>query len=237
MPRGSFDGYGPRAPGGLRQTFPSTFSHEDSRFSQLRIGPEITRATREVLRDGPLCRFYPSAWSLKPGRSDLAAWPPTGTTLPPEVLTRIPESWRTSVGLTLQYHLSRTRRKINPSSELRSGFSSPQHPPVPLAPGLQQSCATHGLGESCTRVTEGFYRNRNMYAGSASSGRTRTRLFIRKITTRSLPQYRRARFLPACPVGAAQRDRRAQSQCCQTLRRRTVSCGKCAGPLEFPMST
>jgi len=85
------------------------------------IGPEITRATLEVLRAADAALSLGLEFETR--EIGLAALATHGTTLPPEVLSRIPEVDGVILGPVSHYEYPpRERGGINPSSELRVRF-------------------------------------------------------------------------------------------------------------------
>jgi len=158
------------------------------------IGPEITRATLSVLEgvDSAL------ALGLRFETQDvgLASLASQGTTLPPSVMTRIPEVDGVILGpVSHAEYPSRDKGGINLSAELRVVFQ--------LYANIRPCRSRTGLSILRTPMdlvivrenTEGFYSDRNMYAGTGEfMPDADTALSIRKITAKGSARIARAAF-------------------------------------------
>jgi isocitrate/isopropylmalate dehydrogenase len=157
------------------------------------IGPEITRATLAVLRALPL--------NLEFETQDigLASLKSRGTTLPPEVLSRIPEVDGVILGPVSHYEYpSREQGGINPSAELRVRFELYANI-RPCRARRAFSILRKPMDLVIVREnTEGFYSDRNMYAGSGEFMPDPDLAFsIRKISARGASRIARAAFVLA----------------------------------------
>jgi isocitrate/isopropylmalate dehydrogenase len=157
------------------------------------IGPEITRATLEVLR------ALPADLEFETRDIGLASLKTQGTTLPTEVLERIPLVDGVILGPVSHYEYpSREKGGINPSAELRVRFELYAN----IRPCRSRS-AFSILRRPMDLVivrenTEGFYSDRNMYAGSGEFMPDPDLAFsIRKISARGASRIARAAFLLA----------------------------------------
>jgi 3-isopropylmalate dehydrogenase len=149
------------------------------------IGPEITQATLEVLRVvderlqlGLVCEQHDI------GLASLAG---TGTTLPDEIMTRIPQVDGVLLGPVSHYdYPPRVEGGINPSAELRTVFElfsnvrpSRSHPELSI---LRTPMDLVIVREN----TEGFYADRNMHAGTGEfMPDPDLALSVRKISSRA----------------------------------------------------
>ncbi|HEY2403306.1 MAG TPA: isocitrate/isopropylmalate dehydrogenase family protein [Steroidobacteraceae bacterium] len=125
------------------------------------IGPEITRATLEVL--GAL----PVDLEFEIRDIGLASLKTRGTTLPSEVLDRIPEVDGVILGPVSHYEYpAREKGGINPSAQLRVQFELYANiRPCRSRPAF--SILRKPMDLVIVREnTEGFYSDRNMFAGS-----------------------------------------------------------------------
>jgi 3-isopropylmalate dehydrogenase len=158
------------------------------------IGPEITRATLDVLD------AVSSALSLglefESRDIGLASLKAQGTTLPPEVMTRIREVDGVILGPVSHYaYPSRQEGGINPSAELRVVFELYAN----IRPCRSREKLTI-LRKPMDLVivrenTEGFYSDRNMFAGSGEfMPDPDMALSIRKITAKASARIARAAF-------------------------------------------
>jgi len=154
------------------------------------IGPEITRATLEVLRAVPVDLEFETR------DIGLASLATRGTTLPADVLTRIPEVDGVILGPVSHYEYpSREQGGINPSAELRVRFDLYAN----IRPCRSRN-AFSILRKPMDLVivrenTEGFYSDRNMYAGSGEfMPDPGLALSIRKISARACTRIARAAF-------------------------------------------
>ena len=161
------------------------------------IGPEITRATLDVLRAADAALSLDLEFETRDiGLASLAA---QGTTLPSEVLERIPEVDGVILGPVSHYEYpSRDQGGINPSAELRVRFELYANiRPCRSRPAF--SILRKPMDLVIVREnTEGFYSDRNMYAGSGEFMPDPDSAFsIRKITARGSSRIARAAFLLA----------------------------------------
>jgi 3-isopropylmalate dehydrogenase len=158
------------------------------------IGPEITRATLEVLQAAD------AAFSLRlefeTHDIGLATLESRGTTLPPELMKRIPEVDGVVLGPVSHYEYpSRQDGGINPSAELRVVFQLYANiRPCRSRPDL--SILRRPMDLVIVREnTEGFYSDRNMFAGSGEFMPDPDMAFsIRKITAKGSARVARAAF-------------------------------------------
>jgi len=158
------------------------------------IGPEITVATLEVLRvvDERL-RLGLEVEQHDIGLASLAS---TGTTLPAEVMTRIPQVDGVLLGPVSHYdYPPRDEGGINPSAELRTVFElfsnvrpSRSHPELSV---LRTPMDLVIVREN----TEGFYADRNMHAGTGEfMPDPDLALAVRKISARACRAVARTAF-------------------------------------------
>jgi 3-isopropylmalate dehydrogenase len=158
------------------------------------IGPEITRATVEVLQavDTAFCLGL----EIETHDIGLATLKSQGTTLPHEVLRRIPEVDGVILGPVSHYEYpSRQDGGINPSAELRVAFQLYANiRPCRSRPDL--SILRRPMDLVIVREnTEGFYSDRNMFAGSGEfMPDPDMALSIRKITAKGSARVARAAF-------------------------------------------
>ena len=161
------------------------------------IGPEITRATLDVLRAADAALSLGLEFETR--EIGLAALATHGTTLPSEVLTRIPEVDGVILGPVSHYEYPpREQGGINPSAELRVRFELYANiRPCRSRPAF--SILRRPMDLVIVREnTEGFYSDRNMYAGSGEFMPDPDMAFsIRKITARGAARIARAAFLLA----------------------------------------
>lgn len=161
------------------------------------IGPEITRATLDVLRAADAALSLGLEFETR--EIGLAALATHGTTLPPEVLTRIPEVDGVILGPVSHYEYPpREQGGINPSAELRVRFELYANI-RPCRSRQAFSILRKPMDLVIVREnTEGFYSDRNMYAGSGEFMPDADSAFsIRKITARGSARIARAAFLLA----------------------------------------
>jgi len=158
------------------------------------IGPEITRATLEVLQ--AVDATHSLGLEVETHDIGLAALKSRGTTLPPEVLRRIPEVDGVILGPVSHYEYpSRADGGINPSAELRVAFQLYANiRPCRSRPDL--SILRRPMDLVIVREnTEGFYSDRNMFAGSGEFMPDPDMAFsIRKITAKASARVARAAF-------------------------------------------
>lgn len=129
------------------------------------IGPEITAATFEVLRAAD--RRYGLGLELDTADIGLKALAEQGTTLPASVMERIPQADGVILGPVSHYEYpAREAGGINPSGELRTKFNLYANVrPCRSRPDL--SILRKPMDLVIVREnTEGFYSDRNMFAGS-----------------------------------------------------------------------
>ncbi|MGO4675019.1 isocitrate/isopropylmalate dehydrogenase family protein [Bosea sp. 2YAB26] len=158
------------------------------------IGPEITTATLAVLdvADAALALGL----DIETREIGLASLRAQGTTLPQDVMTRIPEVDGVILGPVSHYEYpARDKGGINPSAELRVVFE--------LFANLRPCRSRAGLSilrkpmdlVIVRENTEGFYSDRNMFAGGGEfMPDPDMALSIRKITARSSARIARAAF-------------------------------------------
>jgi isocitrate/isopropylmalate dehydrogenase len=157
------------------------------------IGPEITRATLEVL--GAL----PVDLEFETRDIGLASLKTQGTTLPSSVLDRIPEVDGVILGPVSHYEYpSREQGGINPSAELRVRFELYANiRPCRSRPAF--SILRKPMDLVIVREnTEGFYSDRNMFAGSGEfMPDPDLALSVRKISAGGASRVARGAFLLA----------------------------------------
>ncbi len=158
------------------------------------IGPEITRATLDVLRAADAALSLGLEFETKEiGLASLQAF---GSTLPPEVVARIPEADGVILGPVDHYRYPpRDKGGINPSGELRAAFE--------LYANIRPCRSREGLGilrrpmdlVIVRENTEGFYADRNMHAGSGEfMPDADMALAVRKITAKGSARIARTGF-------------------------------------------
>ncbi|MEU8638072.1 isocitrate/isopropylmalate family dehydrogenase [Amycolatopsis sp. NPDC048633] len=129
------------------------------------IGPEITAATLDVLTAAD--RLLGLGLEIETRDIGLASLKTEGTTLPAEVMTRIPEVDGVLLGPVSHYEYPpRAEGGINPSAELRTVFELFANVrPCRSRPEL--SLLRKPMDLVIVREnTEGFYSDRNMHAGT-----------------------------------------------------------------------
>ncbi|MFC9085765.1 isocitrate/isopropylmalate dehydrogenase family protein [Nocardiopsis dassonvillei] len=158
------------------------------------IGPEITEATLEVL--GAVNRTH--SLELAPEVADIgfASLEQQGTTLPQAVLDRIPEVDGVVLGPVQHFdYPDRAQGGLNPSAELRTRFQLFANiRPCRSHPDL--SVLRHPMDLVIVREnTEGFYSDRNMYAGGGEFMPDEDSAFsIRKVTAAASRRVARTAF-------------------------------------------
>ena len=161
------------------------------------IGPEITRATLDVLRAADAALSLGLEFETREiGLASLAA---QGTTLPSEVLTRIPEADGVILGPVSHYEYPpREQGGINPSADLRVRYELYANI-RPCRSRANFSILRKPMDLVIVREnTEGFYSDRNMYAGSGEFMPDADSAFsIRKITAKASARVARAAFVLA----------------------------------------
>ena len=158
------------------------------------IGPEIVTPTLQVLEavDGA----YALGLDLEIADIGLASLAREGTTLPQHVLDRIPVVDGVILGPVSHYaYPPRQEGGLNPSAELRVRFELFANVrPCRSRPGLSILRAPMDL-VIVRENTEGFYSDRNMYAGSGEFMPDADNAFsIRKISARGCERVARAAF-------------------------------------------
>lgn len=158
------------------------------------IGPEITAATRRVL--DAVNTSHGLGLEIEQREIGLAALAATGTTLAPDILTRIREVDGVILGPVSHYdYPPRAEGGINPSAELRTVFNLYSNVrPCRSRPDL--SILRHPMDIVIVREnTEGFYSDRNMFAGTAEFMPDEDSAFsIRKITAKASSAVARTAF-------------------------------------------
>src|ERR1700733_14736699 len=161
------------------------------------IGPEITRATLDVLRAADAALSVGLEFETQ--QIGLASLATHGTTLPSEVLTRIPQVDGVILGPVSHYEYpAREQGGVNPSAELRVRFELYANI-RPCRSRADFSILRKPMDLVIVREnTEGFYSDRNMYAGSGEFMPDADSAFsIRKITAKGSFRVARAAFLLA----------------------------------------
>jgi isocitrate/isopropylmalate dehydrogenase len=158
------------------------------------IGPDISAATLDVLT--AVDDKFGLGIEIEQREIGLASLAATGTTLADDILTRIPEVDGVILGPVSHYDYPvRAEGGINPSAELRTVFELYAN----IRPCRSREDLTF-LREPMDLVivrenTEGFYSDRNMYAGSGEFMPDADSAFsIRKITARGCERVARAAF-------------------------------------------
>ena len=158
------------------------------------IGPEITRATLDVLRAADAVSSLGLEFETRDiGLASLAS---QGTTLPADVFDRITEADGVILGPVSHYEYPpRDQGGINPSAELRVRYELYANiRPCRSRPAF--SILRKPMDLMIVREnTEGFYSDRNMFAGSGEFMPDSDSAFsIRKITARGSSRIARAAF-------------------------------------------
>jgi isocitrate/isopropylmalate dehydrogenase len=158
------------------------------------IGPEIVPPTLEVLEAAD--EAYGLGLAFETADIGLASLARQGTTLPQGVIDRIPEVGGVILGPVSHYEYPpRQEGGLNPSAELRVRFE--------LFANIRPSRSRAGLHLLRAPMdivlvrenTEGFYSDRNMYAGSGEFMPDADNAFsIRKISARSCERVARVAF-------------------------------------------
>jgi isocitrate/isopropylmalate dehydrogenase len=158
------------------------------------IGPEITRSTLDVLRAAD--EVFCLGLEFQTRDIGLASLKSQGTTLPSEVMRLVPEMDGVILGPVSHYdYPSRQEGGINPSAELRVAFELYANiRPSRSRPDL--SILRRPMDLVIVREnTEGFYSDRNMFAGSGEfMPDPDMALSIRKITAKGSARIARAAF-------------------------------------------
>ena len=158
------------------------------------IGPEITQATLRVLEAA--CAVTGATVSHESHDIGLKSLAEQGTTLPDAVMKRIPEVDGVILGPVSHYdYPTRDKGGINPSGELRTKFE--------LYANVRPCRSRPDLSILRTQMdlvivrenTEGFYSDRNMFAGSGEFMPDEDSAFsIRKITAKGSRRVAKAAF-------------------------------------------
>ncbi len=158
------------------------------------IGPDISEATLDVL--SAVDKKFGLGIEIEQREIGLASLTAVGTTLADDIMTRIPEVDGVILGPVSHYdYPTRAEGGINPSAELRTVFELYAN----IRPCRSREDLTF-LREPMDLVivrenTEGFYSDRNMYAGSGEFMPDADSAFsIRKITARGSERVARAAF-------------------------------------------
>ena len=158
------------------------------------IGPEITDATLRVLED--VNGAMDLGLAMERADIGLKALAEQGTTLPEAVMARIPQVDGVILGPVSHYdYPARDKGGINPSGELRTRFELFANVrPCRSRPDL--SILRKPMDLVIVREnTEGFYSDRNMFAGSGEfMPDENMALSVRKITARASSRVARAAF-------------------------------------------
>ncbi|HEY3697297.1 isocitrate/isopropylmalate dehydrogenase family protein [Phenylobacterium sp.] len=158
------------------------------------IGPEITHATLRVLDAVDVALGI--GFSIEQMDIGLKSLAEQGTTLPQAVMERIPQVDGVVLGPVSHYEYpSRVEGGINPSAELRTVFELYANVrPCRSRKGL--SILRRPMDLVIVREnTEGFYSDRNMFAGSGEFMPDADSAFsIRKITAKASARVARAAF-------------------------------------------
>jgi 3-isopropylmalate dehydrogenase len=158
------------------------------------IGPEITDATLRVLREAD--ERFGLGLAIEEADIGLKSLKEQGTTLPEAVMQRIPEVDGVILGPVSHYdYPTRDKGGINPSGELRVKFELFANVrPCRSRPELTVLRKPMDL-IIVRENTEGFYSDRNMFAGSGEfMPDPDMALSVRKITARASNRVARAAF-------------------------------------------
>jgi isocitrate/isopropylmalate dehydrogenase len=158
------------------------------------IGPEIVPPTLEVLEAAD--RTYGLGLGFETADIGLTSLAQQGTTLPQAVVDRIPEVGGVILGPVSHYEYPpRQEGGLNPSAELRVRFELFANiRPCRSRAGLHRLRAPMDI-VLVRENTEGFYSDRNMYAGSGEFMPDPDNAFsIRKISARGCERVARAAF-------------------------------------------
>ena len=158
------------------------------------IGPEITRATLEVLRTASsLLELNLTFETMAIGLDSLKK---SGSTLPDAVMRRIPEVDGVILGPVSHYaYPHRDEGGINPSAELRVKFELGANiRPCRSYPDLTVLRKPMDL-VIVRECTEGFYADRNMFLGTAEfMPDAHTALSVRKISSKACQRVAHVAF-------------------------------------------
>ncbi|ROS32104.1 isocitrate/isopropylmalate dehydrogenase family protein [Amycolatopsis thermoflava] len=158
------------------------------------IGPEITAATLDVLTAAD--RLLGLGLEFETRDIGLKSLADRGTTLPAEVMERIPQVDGVLLGPVSHYdYPSRAEGGINPSAELRTVFELFANV-RPCRSHADLSILRHPMDLVIVREnTEGFYSDRNMHAGSGEfMPDPDLAISLRKITAKASERVARAAF-------------------------------------------
>jgi len=158
------------------------------------IGPEITRATLAVLRVAD--EVMSLGLQFETREIGLASLRSQGTTLPAEVMARITDVDGVILGPVSHYEYpERSAGGVNPSAELRVAFELYANiRPCRSRPGLTILRKPMDL-VIVRENTEGFYSDRNMFAGTGEFMPSEDlALSVRKITAQGSARVARAAF-------------------------------------------
>jgi len=162
------------------------------------IGPEITHSTLDVLRAAD--EVFSLNLDFQTRDIGFASLKSQGTTLPSDVMKLVPQMDGVILGPVSHYdYPSRQEGGINPSAELRVAFELYANiRPSRSRPDL--SILRRPMDLVIVREnTEGFYSDRNMFAGSGEfMPDPDMALSIRKITAKGSARIARAAFELAC---------------------------------------
>jgi 3-isopropylmalate dehydrogenase len=158
------------------------------------IGPEITEATLAVLKAADTSLGL--GLTFEPHDIGLSSLAASGTTLPHQVMKRIPEVDGVILGPVSHYdYPPRAEGGINPSAELRVAFDLYANiRPCRSRPDLTVLRKPMDL-VIVRENTEGFYADRNMFAGPGEFMPDPDSAFaIRKITAKACRRVAKAAF-------------------------------------------
>ena len=158
------------------------------------IGPEITEATLRVL--GAADQSLSLGLDFETHQIGLATLKDQGTTLPDQVMARIPQVDGVILGPVSHYdYPTRDKGGINPSGELRVKFQLYANV-RPCRSRKDLSILRKPMDLIIVREnTEGFYSDRNMFAGSGEFMPDPDMAFsIRKITAKASSSVARTAF-------------------------------------------
>ena len=158
------------------------------------IGPEITHATLRVL--GAADRRFALGLETEEMAIGEASLVSDGTTLSDRVMQRVPEVDGVLLGPVSHYtYPPRAEGGINPSAELRTVFNLYSNV-RPCRSRSDLSVLRHPMDLVIVREnTEGFYSDRNMFAGAAEFMPDENSAFsIRKITAKASSAVARTAF-------------------------------------------
>ena len=158
------------------------------------IGPEITRATLDVLRVINEQLTLDIEFEIRD--MGLTTLKSQGTTLPSDIMKRVPEVAGVVLGPVSHYEYpSRQEGGINPSAELRVAFELYANV-RPCRSRRDLSILRRPMDLVIVREnTEGFYSDRNMFAGNGEfMPDPDMALSIRKITAKGSARVARAAF-------------------------------------------